>query len=258
MKSRIVIKEILLPILGCTTILLVLFFNCTIDKTCVFNRDGLKIYADSEDSIYVDEIAKKSVSLLHSKGVTNISSTIILCKTKSEYNRKTLYLKKGSLGVALTFFHFIIMSPADLENNLQDKMDDRLVQRPLSSSIAHEMTHISDMSELGIFNFIHKQLFHNWKLEGHAEYVAESSSFNVDLGKKILLYEDPETTNKILQDGLMSVTYWYYLCRLRTVYLLDVKKMSIDEFLTTDINENELDSEIKEYITSNDFNISQN
>ena len=96
----------------------------------------------------------------------------------------------------------------------------------------------------------------NWKLEGHSEYVVASSSFNVNEGIQLFMQTHPNPAS-ILDNDIMNTTYWYYICRLRVSYLIDIKGISWQDFWETTYNEETLDAEIREYISNTGYNIQQ-
>ena len=75
-----------------------------------------------------------------------------------------------------------------------------------------------------------------WKEEGYCDYIAHTSTFNIQEGIKIFKNNQDNNSNK----------YKYFIYRLRMTYLLNVKKESLDNILNTKYDSKTLDNEIKD------------
>jgi hypothetical protein len=75
------------------------------------------------------------------------------------------------------------------------------------------------------YGFIQGFLFPTWKVEGAADYIANSSSYNT-----------PELTNT-------SKAYEYYTYRLVARYVIEVKGKNVSEYLESELQFNELKHE---------------
>ena len=78
-------------------------------------------------------------------------------------------------------------------------------------------------------------LIKTWKEEGYCEYIAEESSFGFEKGLNLFMQEKKVTGN----------SYDYFKYRLYVQYLIDFKKMSIDEIFEKKFNINKLEAEIR-------------
>lgn len=255
MKNKY-LKKALIVIAEVTVILLLLYINCIIDTSKITINDKITVHANTSDTIYIQEVLHRANNKLKNANIDVPSATFVLCKSQDEYNRKTLYKSRGSLATNITPFNFILLSSGNYQDDLQEKTDNRLVARSISSVIAHELAHSWQYRDLGFYKFFQIKFDSSWKLEGHAEYVAASSSFNVNNGKQLFIQSHPNPA-VILNNDIMNATYWYYICRLRVSYLIDIKGISWQDFWETTYNEETLDAEIREYISNTGYNIQQ-
>jgi hypothetical protein len=95
-------------------------------------------------------------------------------------------------------------------------------------------------------------LFQNWKIEGFCEYIANSSSFDIEKGKRIFL-GDINLEREMLDSKLMKITYFYFKSRLKTDFLLSYRGLTFDEFINTNFDVNELENEIRKKMLSGEF-----
>lgn len=255
MKNKY-LKKALIVIAEVIVIFLLLYMNCTYDTNKIIINDKITVHADTCNITYFLEVLHKANSKLKNANIDIPSATFVLCNSQDEYNRKTLYTLRGSLATNITPFNFILLSSGNYQDDLQEKTDNRLVARSISSVIAHELAHSWQYSKLGVFMFFWAKFRCSWKLEGHAEYVAASSSFNVNEGIQLFMQTHPNPAS-ILDNDIMNTTYWYYICRLRVSYLIDIKGISWQDFWETTYNEETLDLEIREYISKTGYNITQ-
>ena len=93
--------------------------------------------------------------------------------------------------------------------------------------MAHEINH-------GLSKKFNGKTLSGWKEEGYADYIAYDKQ--VDL---ITEYADSLNSN-----------YWYMKRKCYVYYLLEVKEVEINEFINSDYDLQELDLEIKWYLTN--------
>jgi hypothetical protein len=217
--------------------------------------DNLKVYTTT-GTVYKNDIAQildSCIVLLRQNNIyTKSNGRIILCTSADQYSRKVFFIHRNSLGINQPLFRTIIMAPADFKNNRYSKSDERLINRSLSDAIVHEITHTYIHEKMGFFQHTKTRMFQNWKIEGFCEYVANSSSFDIEKGKRIFL-GDIQLENEMLDSRLMKITYFYFKSRLRADFLLSYKGLTFDEFFNTKFDVNELEDEIRQKLLFGEF-----
>jgi len=249
-------KTLLIIVLGSIVCYYGFHFYFTIDMVKVAKIDNITLYTDTKDSIYKNDIMLVLDSCLRVLEQNNIQSKtnerIILCTDINKYSWKTFFLHKNTLGVNYYFFNAIIMAPADYKNNKQNKYDERLINRRLSDAIVHEIIHLYLREKIGYFTNMKMAFFQKWKIEGFCEYIANSSSFNIEEGKRIFL-NTADSKDELLNSQLMKTCYFYFKSRLKVDYLLSYKKLTFNEFITTNFNEKNLENEIRHKLLSSEY-----
>ena len=228
----------------------------TIGMTKIGEIDNLKIYVATEDTTYKNDIMlimdSCAVLLKNNNIHTKTNERIIFCPNINTFNQKTFFMHQTSLGINQPLFNVIIMAPADYRNNKLNKKDKRLVNRKLSDAVAHEITHLYIQEEVGFLRNIKMGLFQKWKTEGLCEYIANSSSFDIEKGKRIFL-GDEILKKEMLDSDIMKSCYFYFESRLKTDFLLSHKKITIDEFLNTNFSKSEIKNEIQQKLLSGEY-----
>ena len=228
----------------------------TIGMTKIGSVDNLKNYVTKKDTAHKNDIMlalDSCVALLKDNNIqTKTNKRIIFCTNIKTYNLKTFFLHKNTLGVNHTLFNAIIMAPADYKNNKQNKNDERLINRKISDAVAHEITHLYMQERVGYLRNITMGLFQKWKTEGFCEYIANSSSFDIEKGKRIFL-GDKSLRKEMLDSNLMKTCYFYFESRLKTDFLLSYKKLTFDKFINTNFDKGELESEIRQKLLSGEY-----
>ena len=212
------------------------------------------VYTD--DLVYKDDIMHimdTCVSELEKKDIIAKSTVkIVFCTTVEQYNKRS-FLGKGSLGYNSPIVKTILLAPAKYKDNIQDKHDKNLMNRRLSDAIMHEITHTYIEEQIGFLKNFYMRFFEKWKIEGFCEYVANSSSLNIEDGKRIFI-ENGEERKKIESNkDIWYYTYFYFKSRLKTDYLFSYKHYSFDQFIQEDINNETLENEIREKLRSGEY-----
>ena len=227
-----------------------------IGMTKIGTVDNLKIYVANKDTAYKNDIMlalDSCVALLKNNNIqTKTNERIIFCTNINTYNQKTLFLHKNTLGVNQSLFSTIIMAPANYKSNKQNKNDERLINRKISDAVAHEITHLYIQERVGYLRNITMGLFQKWKTEGFCEYIANSSSFDIEKGKRIFL-GDKKLRKDMLDSDLMKTCYFYFESRLKTDFLLSYKKLTFDEFIKTNFSKKKLEDEIRQKLLSGEY-----
>ena len=218
--------------------------------------DNVEIYIATKDTAYKNDIMlalDSCLVLLKQNNIhTKTNERIIFCTNINTYNQKTFFLHKNTLGVNHSLFKTIIIAPADYKNNKQNKYDERLINRKLSDAVVHEITHLYIQERVGYLQNIKMGLFQKWKIEGFCEYVANSSSFDIEKGKHIF-FGDEILKKRMLDSDLMKSCYFYFESRLKTDFLLSHKKLTFNEFVNTNFNDSELKNEIRKKLVSGEY-----
>lgn len=210
----------------------------------IYDENGLKVYvSDTVGSEKYNEIIDDCNQLLQKYEITlNHNEKVIFCASKEEFNKKSLFLHKDALGLNYNLSHCILMNAIDLKKGTVEARSELLNERPICSVLAHELTHSYELQQLGFVNYIYKCFKEDWKLEGFAEYVSETSSFPTKKALKAFTKED----DNYLKDNELEIEYFYFLSHLKIDYLLSYKNISLDDFWKTDYNADTLESEIRQ------------
>lgn len=107
-------------------------------------------------------------------------------------------------------------------------------ERTLDFFIAHEITHTLTGQAIGIMAYL---ALPQWKREGYADYVARKSVFNYDEAKRAFLANDPK------MDWAKSGLYLRF--NLLVAHLLDKKHWSVQQMLTTPIEQTSVEEMIR-------------
>ena len=193
---------------------------------------NFKVYSNQklDNNIYniLDNVNNK---LKISKIYTDkIHYRLFIC---NNYTKYTYFanINHNSLGITLPLIGHIFIPNTDIKNNLT--ISNINSKRSLDSIIAHEATHKLLENKYG---FIKSRFMTTWKEEGYCDYIAHTSTFNIQEGIKIFKNNQDNNSNE----------YKYFIYRLRMTYLLNVKKENLDNILNTKYDLNILDNEIKD------------
>jgi hypothetical protein len=107
-------------------------------------------------------------------------------------------------------------------------------ERTLDFFIAHEITHTLTGQAIGNMAYM---ALPEWKREGYADYVARQSVFNYDEAKRAFLANDPK------MDPAKSGLYLRF--NLLVAHLLDKKHWSVQQMLTTPIDQASVEEMIR-------------
>jgi hypothetical protein len=124
----------------------------------------------------------------------------------------------------------VFVNKSDVAHDLvfRDAPTDR--QRSLSGVLAHEVTHLLVRKRLG---YVKNLALPAWKQEGYAEYVAGGTLLDRDRGVRKWKDNPNDDTG-----------YRYFKYCMLVKYLIDVKKLSVDDVFTRDFDERSLEREV--------------
>lgn len=107
-------------------------------------------------------------------------------------------------------------------------------ERTLDYFIAHEITHTLTGQTVGALAY-HR--LPQWKREGYADYVGKGAAFNYDEARRAFLANDPK------MDWATSGLYWRF--HLLVAHLLDKQHWSVQQMLTTPIEQTTVEEMIR-------------
>jgi hypothetical protein len=169
-----------------------------------------------------DEI-KRSLILLNKSEIYNPNTQYNIYISNNDFRYRIIGPDLTSGSFARTnIFNNIVLRNCNQNFQICFSNSKEYNKRSLSGLIAHEITHVNIRNKYG---FIQGFLFPTWKVEGVADYIANSSSYNT-----------PELTNT-------SKAYEYYTYRLVARYVIEVKGKTVSEYLESELQFNELKHE---------------
>lgn len=211
-------------------------------KTCSDN--GITIYAD--DELYKEEATQMAETLrrqlLEVDSDYSPKISVYFCRTMAEFHIKAMAIGKP-LALSRTGLKAILIRPCDWTKNSIEPRKPQLLPRSLSSVLLHEALHHYEWEKLGAVRFFIKRKSENWKIEGFSEYHCASSSFPIDKGLRIFCEEED---NGFVTNNEIKPEYFYFISRLRTDYLLNLKKINESDYWSTKYDEDQLDNEIRQ------------
>lgn len=222
-------------------------------KEKIYDKEGIEIYASEEiNPADVARVADSTLVLLKSHGITiNGTTSIIFYDTRKEFKWRNLFVSSGALAMNWWPFPYVTFAPVDMANDKQFARKEMLNERPVSSVMAHELTHTYQAEQLNLFGYKYQTITHKWKTEGMAEVVSESSSVPTALGLELFMKNAGEDEVAALD---IEGELFYLKSHLKADYLLNHKKMSETDFWSTDIDEEKLEEEIREAIIQGLYN----
>ena len=249
-KKRLhkVIKQILFSLLLLGLIFLSIHLYTKFNAPKIAEIQGISIYtADKNNKQDIIHIIDTCLQQIKEKGIQhNFKETVIFCTDAKEYNRRTFFRGGGTLGKNFYFTGIIVCAPADFSINRQCPRDENLHARRLSDILVHELMHSYLYEKLGLVQFKKMTIFENWKSEGFSDYIANSSSLNIEDGKRIFIENGKEQADMEAGKDIWKYVYFYFKSRMKVDYLLSYKQMPFDDFINTKFDEQKLENEIRE------------
>jgi len=220
-------------------------------KEKMYDKGGIEIYANPEtvNKTDVEKVICRAEALLRKYRVSsNRKAVYVFTDSRKEFKLKNLFFSSDALAMNWVVFNYIVFAPVDFNADEQPARQAVLNRRNVSRVIAHELTHSFQADQLGMIGYKLQTLREKWKVEGLAEYVAESSSVPTKLGLGYFLSGKEDVT-------LMTIRpeYFYFTSHLKVDYLLGYKKMSYSDLWQTKFDESELETEIKQAIRNKQY-----
>jgi hypothetical protein len=103
-------------------------------------------------------------------------------------------------------------------------------ERSLSGVIAHEVTHLLVREKFG---YLKNLTLPAWKQEGYSEYVAGGTLLDYETGVR-----------RWKENPTDDAGYRYFKYYMLVKYLIDVKKLSVEEVFTRDFDVQSLEREV--------------
>jgi hypothetical protein len=124
----------------------------------------------------------------------------------------------------------IFVNKSDVAHDLvfRDAQADR--QRSLSGVIAHEVTHLLVREKFG---YMRNLMLPAWKQEGYSEYVAGGTLLDYETGVR-----------KWKEQPSNDAGYRYFKYYMLVKYLIDVRKLSVEDVFTRDFDQPSLEREV--------------
>ena len=217
--------------------------------------DNITIYHNQELEEGTEGIVKNAMKIIRRSDIYDENLKIQLCLNDDKIY-PNLYPFAG--GTAYAFWNKAVMyasKPSFKHNAAEFKWEINnyeLRKYNLTTLLAHEFMHTVqhhfnsryyNTSTLGSLN---------WKLEGHAEYIAREFKNDGLLKSKIALFLSEENKDHVgvpvfnLEDGtIQNLSYFKY--SLVTQYLMEIKEMNFDQICELTLSFDQLYSEMIEW-----------
>jgi hypothetical protein len=206
---------------------------------------NLQLYSRSPLPASAAEILEKVDRLLSSSEFysTNRQRRIFICDSYSLYWLLTFGQRHGVGSSFPMITGHVFIPKADITNDRalpeQWKPTDTR-ERPLSSTIAHELTHDLNAEYLGRISYWRLRRNANWADEGYCDYIARSSSISLEDGVRSVLQTPYETT------GIS-----YFRSRLMMAHLINEKHLSIKDIFRNPPDAHKVSAEVVDELRKN-------
>ena len=251
-----IVKKIILSslsILGLSFLIWTVFLlNPNLSYAHQTQFDNVVVYHNQELEDETKLVITNALSIISNSGIYDENLNIQLCMNDDKIYP---YLNPFAAATAYAFLNktVIFASKPSFKNNMTEfswEINQNEVRKwNLTSLLAHEFMH--NVQHYHNSNYYIKSTLGklNWKLEGHAEYMAREFKNDNELLKKIkilLVEEKKEHVGipvMILDDGsIQSLSYLKYA--LVVQYLMEVKQLNFDEICKTEIDLDDLYNEM--------------
>lgn len=230
-------------------LLFTIYVQCTkIGTVLTLDANGIKWYISQNIDYTKEELQKiaGTVTLsLHKKGIEtkDFDVTLVLCNSTQEFLWKALVWDDKNQGVTRHLFEHTVINRSSIKENRMIDFDNST----LSDVIIHELCHIylsKRLSKIKVF------LLETWKNEGYCEYVSEHSTLDIEKGLSWFMTNNQAEIEKTDRDKIL---FFYFTSRLKTDFLLGYKKVSFEEFIDTEYDEELLEEEIRNALKKGEY-----
>jgi hypothetical protein len=201
-------------------------YQASHNNLTVYSREPLdpKIHAVLEQ--VEAKLAKSEISN------PNIKPRIFISNSHGMYAIFSLFVGTNSFakGYPILPTKNVFVNKSDVARDVVFRNSQTDSERSLSGVIAHEVTHFLIREKFG---YIKNVTMPAWKKEGYCEYVA---------GGPLLDYE--RGVQKWKQSPANDTGYRYFKYYMLVKYLIEIKKMSVEEMFTRDFDVASLEHEV--------------
>lgn len=257
LKKKYDTKKIILNTVLPNVLLVFAFFYHFAFYSFQQKRDHYKIYSETPiDSLRLNTIIDLVDEKFNQNNIKLDTDISLFFSTKSNnYFASNFFRGKHTAGMSYNSLNRIIICPSNFENNKITRSIDPYNHRKLSDILVHELTHQHLVKKIGLLKsyFIEK-----WKNEGYCEYIANSSTIDIEFAKKVFLsYDKKQKEIFYNKKDFTCIAYDYFKYRIRVDYLLTYKKIDFDTFIKSKYNIMALEKEIKANLLSGEYIFNQ-
>lgn len=258
--KRVVLGSLSILGLSCT-VWIMLMLNPSIVYSNSTIIENITVYHNSELQNEAEQVIKNALDILNASEIYDDEIEISFCM-----NDGSIYpnLHPTSSGTAYTFLTKSVMyaSTPDFKKNTAEfkwELNNyELRKYNLTVLIAHEFMHAvqykynSRYYLSSTISFTPHQVNLNWKLEGHADYIARQFKNDGNLIGKIEKYQTEGDKEHIgvpvfeLFDGtIQNLSYYKYAIVIQ--YLMEVKELDFDDIINLETTFNDIYEEMIEW-----------
>jgi hypothetical protein len=238
-----IVGIIISALLGITIIYTLIFCNPQFLFKYKLTENKLSLYSDEPISGNAKNILNEVQSKLLKSQIYNSKKTykIFLCNNSNRFKLFSLrndYQQIGGFCRPYLSTNVFITKSNVNDNSIFNSYGDEIpAPRTLSYVITHELTHVITGKKVGAISDLQLPA---WINEGYSEYIAQTS-FHYDETLEML-------KSGMLEESFEFKSYYYDKYHLLISYLLDVKKVKIEDILHGMYIKSEVEKELKNNI----------
>lgn len=238
-----IVGIIISTLIGITIIYTLIFCNPQFLFKYKTTENNLSLYSDEPLSSNAKNILNKVQTSLLESQIYDSEKTykIFICNNINRYKFFSLRNDSGQIGgfcrPYLSTNVFITKSNINTNHIFNFYGYEVHEPRNLSCVIAHEITHVISGEKVGAISDLQLPV---WINEGYSEYIGQKE-FNYDKTLEML-------RSGMLEEGSEFKSYYYDKYHLLVAYLLDVKKVNIEDFLNGKYKKSDVENELKNNI----------
>ena len=162
----------------------------------------------------------------------NLKTRIFISNSHGRYKFLSLYVGGNSFakGFAALPTNNVFVNKSDVARDLVFRDAQEYSERSLSGVITHEVAHFLVREKFGHFRNL---MLPAWKQEGYSEYVAGGTLLDQETGVR-----------KWKENPANDSGYRYFKYYMLVKYLIDVKKLSVEDLFTRDYDVRSLEREV--------------
>ena len=201
-------------------------YETTHNNFKVYSREPL----DPNIHAILDSVESRlSASSINDKG---LKTRIFISNSHGLYKLLSLYVGGNSFakGFAALPTNNVFVNKSDVARDLVFRDAQEYRERSLSGVVTHEVAHLLVREKFGHFRNL---TLPAWKQEGYSEYVAGGTLLDQEMGVR-RWKENPADDSG----------YRYFKYYMLVKYLIDVKKLSVEDVFTRDFDVRSLEREV--------------